>query len=69
MKRKLSLPADVEPDQLWRAPDGQHYKVATVGNGRAALYRATPAGRVLNLRYQVHESVERMQDEWELVTR
>jgi hypothetical protein len=51
MKRRPSqLPEDVEPDQLWRAPDGQHYKVISVSNGRVAMYRATPAGRVLSTR-------------------
>jgi hypothetical protein len=66
MTRKSPLPADVEPDQVWRAPDGQHYKVFAVHHGRATLNRATPGGRVLNTRYQMHESVERMQAEWAL---
>ena len=68
MKRRSSeLPEDVEPEQLWRAPDGQHYKVISVSNGQASLHRATPAGRVLNTRYQAHESAERMQTEWQLL--
>ena len=68
MKRRPSpLPDDVEPEQLWRAPDGQHYKVVSVSNGRVVMHRATPAGRVLNTRYHTHESLEKMQDEWELV--
>ena len=68
MKRRFSEPPeDVEPDQLWRAPDGQHYKVISVSNGRVALHRATAAGRVLNTRYQAHESLEKMQVEWHLV--
>lgn len=65
--RSSDLPEDVEPEQLWRAPDGQHYKVISVSNGRVSMHRATPAGRVLNVRYQAHESLEKMQTEWKLV--
>jgi hypothetical protein len=61
------LPPDVVPGQRWRAPDGQHYEVADVHNDRATLYRCTPAGRVLNARFQTHESVERMQAQWHVV--
>jgi hypothetical protein len=68
-RRPSQLPEDVEPDQLWRAPDGQHYKVISVSNGRVAMHRATPAGRVLNTRYQAHESLEKMQAEWQLVSK
>ena len=68
-RRSSQLPEDVEPEQLWRAPDGQHYKVISVTNGRVAMHRATPAGRVLNTRYQSHESMEKMQAEWQLVTK
>lgn len=68
MKRQASKPPDdVDPEQVWRAPDGQHYQVASVVNGRATLYRCTTAGRVLNARYQVHESVDRMQADWQIV--
>jgi len=70
MKRRSSkLPEDVEPEQPWRAPDGQHYKVISVTNGRVSMHRATPAGRVLNTRYQVRESAERMQEQWQPVSR
>jgi hypothetical protein len=66
-RRPSHLFEDVEPDQLWRAPDGQCYKV--VSNGRVAMHRATPAGRVLNTRYQAHESLKKMQAEWQLVSK
>jgi hypothetical protein len=70
MKRRPSpLPDDVEPEQLWRAPDGQHYKVVSVSNGRVVMHRATPAGRVLNTRYHTNESREKMQAEWQLVSK
>jgi hypothetical protein len=53
MKRRPSpLLDDVEPEQLWRAPDGQHYKVVSVSSARVVMHRATPGGRVLNTRYQ-----------------
>jgi hypothetical protein len=65
-RRPGQLPDDVEPEQLWRSPDGQHYKVIGVSNGRVSLHRATPGGRVLNTRYQAHESLEKMQTEWQL---
>ena len=69
MKRPTSkLPDDVEPDQIWKAPDGQHYKVADVANGVAILHRCTPAGRVLNQRYKTTEPVDRMQSEFKLVS-
>lgn len=55
---------DVEPEQLWRAPDGQHYRVVSVAHGTAELQRATPAGRVLNPRYRTHERIEHMQADW-----
>jgi hypothetical protein len=69
MKRQpgKQLPDDVVIEQVWRAPDGQHYKVASVHNGQATLNRCTPAGRVLNTRYQTRESVDRMQAEWKMV--
>jgi hypothetical protein len=68
MKRQpAKLPADVEADQVWRDADGQHYNVFSVHGGVAALQRCTPAGRVLNQRYRVTESVERMQAQFELV--
>lgn len=70
MKRRSSqLPEDVEPEQLWRAPDGQHYKIISISNGRVSMHRATPGGRVLNTRYQTHESVDKMQAEWHLVSK
>ena len=60
MKRREPLPEDVKPDQLWLAPDGQHYRVLGVDGKRAALNRATPAGRVLNSRYELHHEVDRV---------
>ena len=57
----------VEPDQVWRATDGQHYKVVSVHAGIATLQRCTPAGRVLNQRYKTTEAVERMQADFKLV--
>ena len=69
MKRPTAkLPADVEADQVWKAPDGQHYKVHTVHNGIASLHRCSPAGRVLNQRYRITQPVERMQADFEVVT-
>ena len=62
------LPDDVEPDQVWRASDGQHYKVVSVHAGIATLQRCTPAGRVLNQRYKTAEAVDRMQTEFKLVS-
>ena len=52
MKRqpKPPVPEDVEHDQLWQAPDGQHYRVLSVSGTSAELQRATPAGTVLNVR-------------------
>jgi hypothetical protein len=67
MQSRHPLPDDVEPDQIWRAPDGQHYRVVAVTNGLAELQRATDAGRVLNTRYRAHKQVERMQADWKLV--
>ena len=69
MKRtpKPPLPDDVEHDQLWQAPDGQHYRVLSVSGSTAELQRATPAGTVLNVRYRKHEPIERMQADWKLV--
>jgi hypothetical protein len=63
------LPDDVEPDQVWRADDGQHFKVLSVHAGVATLQRCTPAGRVLNQRYKTSESVERLQNAFSLITR
>lgn len=37
-------PDDVEPNQLWRDPEGQHFRVIDVSNGIAELQRSTPAG-------------------------
>jgi hypothetical protein len=61
------LPDDVEPDQVWKAPDGQHYKVVSVHAGIATLQRCTPGGRVLNQRYKTTEAVDRMQTDFKLV--
>ena len=68
MARKSELPADVEPEQVWRDSGGQHWQVESVTNGVAALHRCTPAGRVLNQRYRESMSVDRMQGGWELVS-
>ena len=68
MPTRKQLPDDVETEQVWRAPDGQHYRVAIVTNTIATLHRCTPAGRVLNQRYTEKVPVERMQSGWELVT-
>lgn len=65
---KAKLPDDVVSEQLWRAPDGQHYRVAAVTNGVAALQRATAAGRVLNQRHRSRAMVDKMQAEWTLVS-
>jgi hypothetical protein len=61
------LPDDVEPDQVWRATDGQHYKVLAVHAGIATLQRCTAGGRVLNQRYKTTEAVDRMREEFKLV--
>jgi hypothetical protein len=67
---KRDLPDDVEPDQAWRAPDGQHYKVFVVERDRlASLQRCTPGSRVLNARYMTKVPVERMQAQYELVSK
>jgi hypothetical protein len=66
--RRSNLPEDVEPEQVWKAAGGQHYKVHSVTNGAATLHRCTPAGRVLNQRYKATVSVERMQAEYKLVS-
>jgi hypothetical protein len=58
---------DVALDQVWRAPDGQHYRVAYLFNGRASLLRATADGRVLNRNYRHTESADRMRTDWALV--
>jgi hypothetical protein len=63
------LPFDVEPEQVWRAPDGQHYRVFAVTGETAELQRATPGGRVLNARYRVHHEIAKMQGDWVLVSR
>jgi hypothetical protein len=69
MLSRKPLPDDVERAQVWRAPDGQHYRVALVTNGIATLQRCTPAGHVLNTRYnRASVEVARMQAGWELVT-
>jgi hypothetical protein len=65
--RRADLPPDVEPEQVWKAADGQHYRVDSVTNGVASLHRCTPAGRVLNQRYRETVSAERMQADWKLV--
>lgn len=62
------LPPDVEPEQVWRDPGGQHYRVDRVTNGVATLHRCSPAGRVLNQRHTEKASVERMQSDYELVS-
>jgi hypothetical protein len=63
------LPDDVEPGQLWKDPDGQHYRVLRVsGGGVVAMHRATPAGRVHNTRFEVRETLEKMQSEWTRVS-
>jgi hypothetical protein len=61
-------PDDVEPDQLWRDPEGQHFRVVAVSNGIAELQRSTPAGRVLNPRFKAHAPVDRMQETWTLMS-
>jgi hypothetical protein len=65
---RSKLPDDVKIDQVWKGPDGQHFKVASVINGVAELQRATPAGRVLNQRFRTKVSVERMQTDWAMVS-
>ena len=65
---KRDLPDDVLPGQVWRAPDGQHYKVFDVeGNTLATLQRCTAAGRVLNVRFKTTISFDRMRAEYALV--
>jgi len=66
--KSAKLPDDVKADQVWRAPDGQHFRVASVISDVAELQRATPAGRVLNQRFRTKASVERMQTDWTLVS-
>lgn len=67
--RRAALPDDVDPDQVWKDPDGQHFKVYAVVNGVAKLSRCTPAGRVLNQRFTASASVERMQAGWKLMSK
>ena len=66
--RRADLPPDVEAEQVWKEPGGQHYKVESVTNGVASLHRCTPGGRVLNQRYKETVSVERMQADYKLVS-
>ena len=58
---------EVALDQVWRAPDGQHYRVAYLFNGRASLLRATADGQVLNRSYRQTESADRMRADWTFV--
>ena len=62
-----NMAPEVALDQVWRAPDGQHYRVVYLFNGRASLHRATADGRVLNRNYSQSESADRMIADWTLV--
>lgn len=68
MGRESMFPPDVAPEQVWRAPDGQLYRVDAVSNSIVFLYRCTPAGGVLNQRYIATSSVDRMQAQWDLIS-
>jgi len=68
MPSRKQLPDDIETEQVWKDPSGQHYRVFSVSNTIATLQRCTPAGRVLNQRYKENVPVERMQAGWELVS-
>jgi hypothetical protein len=61
------LPTDVAPDQVWKEGD-QHWRVLSIHNGVATLQRCTPGGRVLNPRYKVTASEDRMHAEFVLVS-
>jgi len=37
--RRANLPPDVEPEQVWKAAEGQHYKVVSVHAGIATPHR------------------------------
>ena len=65
---KRDLPDDVEPDQVGARLMGSTSRWSSSGTAWPTLNRCTPAGRVLNASYRTNVEVERMQEEYKLVT-
>ena len=61
------LPPDVAAEQVWRAPDGQHYRVQSVVDEVATLQRCTAAGTVLNPRYRITRTRDQLRAGFMLV--
>lgn len=61
--------SSVEPDQIWKSPSSEHFRIVIVNDRNAILKRCTPGGIVLDEMYSELLSVRRLLERYEFVGR
>ena len=66
---RMSISPTVQPGQLWKDRQREHYRVLEVRGGIATVRRTTPGGQVFSMGQHPKDTVliEGMQAGWQLV--